>query len=918
MAASLGLKKVLDGRAETVLPRRVVRFFVLVFLTAIYFGAGKLGLELAFLHPSATPIWPPTGIALAALLILGYRVWPAIFAGAFLVNLTTAGTIATSLGIATGNTLEGVIGAYLVNRFANGLEAFNRPRDIFLFAVLAGMLATAVSATIGVTSLSLGGYAPWGNFGYIWLTWWLGNLGGALVVAPLLILWVVTRRIPWKLRQLPELVLALFVLFGIAYVVLHGLPPFTFEGSPRVFLLIPILVWIAARFGPRETATAAFLLAAYLVWGTINGLGPFAGASLSEGLSLLPVFISMASLTSLVLAAAVFGHKRAEEQFRRAVESNPNGVIIVNQEGKIALVNAYAEKLFGYAREELMGKPVEILVPERFRPAHPAHRSGFLADPQARPMGAGRELYGLHKDGQEIPVEVGLNPLETQEELFILAAIVDITERKKAEEELRESEERFHRLADFSPAPMLVINMENQVLYANFAAAKVMGASGPEELLGQHPQAIVHHDFHEIFGERMRRAYKEGMEAPLIQVKFVRLDGGTVDIEGAAMPTTYLGKPAIHLIYFDISERRQMEKKQQLANETLAGWVKALEAHNRRASLLGEMGDLLQTCFNLEEAYQVVGQFAPKLFPEAPGALFMRPTSAQVVNRVAVWGKPLLGQNAFQLEDCWALRRGRGHVVGDGRSELVCPHLSQPPESGYFCLPLAALGETLGVLHLQFGSEMGDNQPKLIREQQLDACHRLARSVSEHLALNLANLKLRETLVHRSIRDSLTGLFNRRFLEESLERELARAARNKEPLGIIMLDLDHLKEFNEAFGQEAGNAVVRTLGGFLLQGTRGEDIACRYGGDEFMLVLTGMSLEATRKRAEELRAEIKVLVASNGKPFSVSAGVAAFPEHGRSGEALLQAVDLAVRLAKTEGRDRVAVARPGETAPVQN
>ncbi|MCI0330906.1 MAG: MASE1 domain-containing protein [candidate division Zixibacteria bacterium] len=905
----LGIKKVLDGRAETAFPRGILRLAVLALLTAVYFAAGKLGLQLAFLHPSATPIWPPTGIALAAFLLLGYRVWPAVFAGAFLVNHTTAGSMATSLGIALGNTLEGIAGAWLVNRFAGGLGAFNRPRDVIRFAVLAGMLATAVSASVGVTSLSLGGYALWAGYGYIWFTWWLGNLGGAIIVAPLLILWTVNRRLSWKPRQLPELVLALMLLFAVAHIVLYGLPPFTFKDSPRLFLTVPILVWIAARFGPRETATAAFLLAGYLVWGTLQGAGPFAGASLNEGLSLLPVFISTAALTALVLAATVAGHKRAEEKFRAAVESNPNGIVIVNGEGKIVLVNAYAESLFGYGREELLGKPVEVLVPGRFRSAHPAHRSVFFADPQTRMMGAGRDLYGLRKDGREIPVEIGLNPLETREELFILAAIVDITERKKAEEALRESEARFHRLADFSPAPMFVVNMENQVVYANSAAANVMGASGPEELLGQHPQAIVHPDFHKIIGERMRLTWKEGVEAPLIQVKFARLDGGSVEVEGTARPTTFMGKPAIHFIYFDITERKEKEKKQQLASETMAGWIKALEAHNRRASLLTEMGNLLQTCFNLEEAYHIINQFASKLFPETPGALFMRNSSAQVVHRVAIWGEPLLGQSSFQLEDCWALRNGRGHMVGDGRSGLVCRHLSQPLECGYFCLPLRALGEILGVLHLQVGSTLLD-QPKLLQEQQMDACYRLARSVSEHLALNLANLRLRETHTHRSIRDSLTGLFNRRYLEETLERELSRANRAREPLGIVRLDLDHLQEFNDAFGREAGSALLRGLGDFLLRRTRAADVACRYDEGEFTLILAGASLELTRQRAEKLREEIKTLKVPYGSPIRVSVGVAAFPDHGLTKEVLLQAAERALLSAKMEGGNRVTVARP--------
>ena len=162
---------------------------VIVPLAAAYFVAGKLGLMLAFVHASATAVWPPAGITLAALLILGYRVWPGIFLGAFLVNITTAGSAATSLGIAAGNTLEGLAGAYLVGRYANGRHAFDRAQDILKFAGLAGLLSTTISATFGVTSLSLGGFSRWADYGSIWWTWWLGDVVGNLVVAPLLVLW---------------------------------------------------------------------------------------------------------------------------------------------------------------------------------------------------------------------------------------------------------------------------------------------------------------------------------------------------------------------------------------------------------------------------------------------------------------------------------------------------------------------------------------------------------------------------------------------------------------------------------------------------------------------------------------------------------------------------------------------------------
>src|SRR5206468_3354792 len=189
-------------------PRRIrLMPWGLLVLGGVYVVAGKLGLALAFVHASASPVWPPTGIALAATLLLGYRVWPALFLGAFLVNVTTAGSVWTSLGIAGGNTLEGLLGAFLVQRFANGRRVFDRARDILTFAALAGLGSTAVCATIGVTSLSLGGYASWERFGAIWLTWWLGDAAGALVVAPVLILWGMDRALRLSQARLLELLL---------------------------------------------------------------------------------------------------------------------------------------------------------------------------------------------------------------------------------------------------------------------------------------------------------------------------------------------------------------------------------------------------------------------------------------------------------------------------------------------------------------------------------------------------------------------------------------------------------------------------------------------------------------------------------------------------------------------------------------
>ena len=294
------------------LSRWVPDLVIVSVLAVVYLIAAKLGFMLAFVHASATAVWPATGIALAAFLMYGYHVWPGIFIGAYLANVTTAGTIATSLGIAAGNTLEGVAGAYLVNRFANGQNAFNRPHDVFKFALLAATVSTMVSPTVGVTSLSLGGLANWADFGPIWLTWWLGDAVGAVKVAPLLVLWLKNPRVRWKREQGREAACLVLCLFAVGQVVFGGWVPLPDNDYPLDYLCVPILVWAAFRFGSREAATATVLLSGIALWGTLHGNGPFARETPHESLLLLQSFIGVTALLTMAFAAVVSESKRIE------------------------------------------------------------------------------------------------------------------------------------------------------------------------------------------------------------------------------------------------------------------------------------------------------------------------------------------------------------------------------------------------------------------------------------------------------------------------------------------------------------------------------------------------------------------------------------------------------------------------------
>lgn len=342
--------------------------------------------------------------------------------------------------------------------------------------------------------------------------------------------------------------------------------------------------------------------------------------------------------------------------------------------------------------------------------------------------------------------------------------------------------------------------------------------------------------------------------------------------------------------------------------------VSDLEREAQQRRLLAEFTQVLHACQATDEAYAVVGRTMPGLFERDAGALFeLRPGRPSVLPVVA-WGNPPPVQRVFAPDDCWALRRGSAYLIDDTGVRLRCRHVEEPIRVGQLCIPLTAHHETLGLLHLQVRRRTGGQG----RRSQLADRQQLAVSLAEDIALALANIRLRDVLREQSSRDALTGLFNRRYMEESLDRELRRAAREGYSLGLIMADLDHLKAFNDAYGHAVGDAVLQAVGAFLLSSIRREDIACRFGGEEFVVILPKATLEETQRRAEVLRrglAEIRVdALTPDGPAVTMSAGVAAFPDHGTGVDVLLHRADEALYRAKAAGRNRVALAA---TAPPQ-
>ena len=347
---------------------------------------------------------------------------------------------------------------------------------------------------------------------------------------------------------------------------------------------------------------------------------------------------------------------------------------------------------------------------------------------------------------------------------------------------------------------------------------------------------------------------------------------------------------------------RQVAEYQRLQTE--------LSAINREASLMSETDDLLQSCISSAEAYNVTIRYFENQFPELHGAIFAITPARDTVEIATTWGQPTISDAHLALKDCWALRRGRTNLSQTSDPRLACAHIGTAIPAWAICVPMMAQGETLGVLYLDTGTSA--------LARLTEAQERVVKTLAEHLALAVANLNLRETLRTQSIRDPLTGLFNRRYMEDSMEREFRRATRKQTSVAVLMLDVDHFKRFNDSHGHEAGDAVLREMAVLLRGQLRAEDIACRFGGEEFLIVLPDTTLQAAADCAERLRrGTAAVRVMHNGRslePITLSVGVASYPQHGNTSESVLRAADEALYRAKQSGRDRVVSATTAAAA----
>ena len=454
------------------------------------------------------------------------------------------------------------------------------------------------------------------------------------------------------------------------------------------------------------------------------------------------------------------------------------------------------------------------------------------------------------------------------------------------------------------PVATACFNLDGTVRLWNPAAERLFGFSAVEAL-GHRPPTIPAGEFADAMTLLKRIALGESIEG--LEVRRQHKDGSAIELLLYESPMRNAKGEITGTLshYIDISDRQRIAAALQQS-------VDDLEARAREMTLLAELGELLDSCQTIDEAHGVIGRIADALFPGDAGALYELEPARNTAEAMTVWGTPPPVHRVMNPTDCWGLRRGRMHVVGP-EDEPRCAHIAEPITTGAICEPLAAQSETLGVLHLQVRQPRG---PTLLIERK-----RIAQTLGEHLSLALANFRLREVMRQQSSRDPLTDLYNRRYMEESLYRELRRSARETGGIGILMIDLDHFKALNDTYGHATGDVALRTIADFLKGAIRAEDIACRYGGEEFVVILPKASLADAVQRAEALRVGLRSMgdpPAAHFSTITISIGVAAFPDHGSTGDELLGAADRALYRAKEQGRDRVAVAEIGTSREIES
>lgn len=475
-----------------------------------------------------------------------------------------------------------------------------------------------------------------------------------------------------------------------------------------------------------------------------------------------------------------------------------------------------------------------------------------------------------------------------------------------ANQDLKENTIWMEKVANLTPNILYIYDLEKKYnVYSNRFVGEVLGYSVAEieEMNIQLFNKLLHPDDRDLVTAHHQRCLTLGQDEYL-ELEYRMKDrygrwhwlhskDTVFERDEKGTPTQILG------VTQDITETKKIQLESIQLTLQLEEKIATLETWREGRMRLGQMNEFLQACLSIPEAESVLTDLLPKLFPRTHGAVYLMNNSKNLLNAIAVWGLAN-SSGSFEPNDCWALRRSRAHLVNSTVSGLHCTHIEhQKTSTPTLCQPMIAKGKTLGMLYLRFDDSTVISE--LVEE--------LTITVAQNIAMSFANLKLQEKLRYQSLRDPLTGLFNRRYLQESLSKEIERAYRKQHFIGVMMLDIDHFKRFNDTYGHSTGDLVLQQVATYLMSEIRQYDIACRYGGEELVLVMLDADIGDIVIRAEAIRVGVsKLKLEHEGKKLesiSVSIGISCFPDDGNNVDSLISTADKALYQAKKDGRNCV-------------
>jgi diguanylate cyclase (GGDEF)-like protein/PAS domain S-box-containing protein len=581
--------------------------------------------------------------------------------------------------------------------------------------------------------------------------------------------------------------------------------------------------------------------------------------------------------------------KNAAQLYRAIFESRDVSKLLIDpQDGKIIDANQAAAQFYGTTRDQLQSCYLwQFLILPRDK------LLALFANFKTTTISSLDDSVLQHRDAQGQLCDVGLycDAINLEDRALLLVTLLDLTAQKQSEKKLQQSEKRFRDLFTYANVVMLLVDPETtRIVDANHAACDyyqysieqlctmcftLFQVTAESDMALQLKQTITMH----------RTCFETQHRLNSGEQRDVQIYAGRLDLEGRVL---------VHIIVYDITQ-------QKAAEQALRVSLHESQRHHSNMVTLNRMNDLLLSCETRDEVYLIINRTAERLFHHSNGCVAIFNEDDHQLHVVSRWGTVNNIPDQFQFNHCWALRRGEAHEVFDLQQGAQCQHFLSAPTTPYLCLPLTVNNRTVGLFFLDF-----------ITDDQVTEQRALATIIRDTIKLTLANLMAREALHERAVRDGLTGLFNRRYLDERLEYELRRHQQRHEQLAVAMLDVDHFKRFNDRYGHDAGDIVLQAISQLLLRSIRSGDQACRYGGEELTLILPGASLENAQARLEMLRQAVASLRVNYQQPLptiTVSIGVTECTIDDNA-NTLINRADAALLQAKRAGRNQVVAFTP--------